>query len=108
MSEIASLQAEKVRIPFRRPFVTATGMWLEREAWILTLVSSAGGRGIGEAVLEPRDGETAHAVLDQLVRAAVEETAAGRLPDDQELERHGAPGRALAAALDAAAQDLRA
>ena len=70
MSRVVGLRADKVRIPFRRAFLTSSGLWLEREAWILTLLSDSGRRGFGEAVLEPRDGETAQAVLDQLVREA--------------------------------------
>jgi O-succinylbenzoate synthase len=105
MSRIVGLRADKVRIPFRRPFLTSSGLWLEREAWILTLLSDGGRRGFGEAALEPRDGETAQAVLDQLVREAAATTAEGRLPDPAELGRHGAAGRALQAALTAADLD---
>jgi O-succinylbenzoate synthase len=107
MSRVVGLRADKVRIPFRRPFLTSSGLWLEREAWILSLLSDVGGRGFGEAVLEPRDGETAHAVLDQLVREAANTVAEGRLPDAAELGSHGAAGRAVQAALTAAEIDLR-
>jgi L-alanine-DL-glutamate epimerase-like enolase superfamily enzyme len=103
---IVGLRGDKVRIPFRRPFPTAAGMWLEREAWILGLEDRDGRIGYGEAVLEPRDGETASAVLDQLVREAAALASEGRLPSAPELEVHGAPGRALRAALDAARLDL--
>jgi len=34
-------------------------MWLEREAWIIRLVDADGRTGLGEAVLEPADGDTA-------------------------------------------------
>ena len=34
---VNGLTAVRVRVPFRRPFATATGMWLHREAWILLL-----------------------------------------------------------------------
>jgi L-alanine-DL-glutamate epimerase-like enolase superfamily enzyme len=104
--EIAGARADKVRIPFRRPFLTSTGLWVERDAWILQLVDREGRVGLGEAVLEPRDGETAEVVLDQLVREAVESADDGGLPDAAELERHGTPGRALRAAIDAARADL--
>lgn len=100
-----ALVADRVRIPFRRPFATATGMWVEREAWILRSVDDDGRVGLGEAVLEPADGEVAETILEALVREAVE-GAAGGLPTLADLERHGAPGRALAAALESAALDL--
>jgi L-alanine-DL-glutamate epimerase-like enolase superfamily enzyme len=103
---IAGIHADKVTIPFQRPFATATGMWLAREAWIIRLVDADGRVGAGEAVLEPQDGTAATTVLDHLVR----ELAAGRpadgLPARHELELHGSPGRALRAALDAARLDL--
>lgn len=108
---VRSLRADKVRVPFRRPFATAQGMWAEREAWILRVTDTDGRVGLGEAVLEPADGETASIVLDQLVREAVDLARgsagrAGTLPRPEELELHGAPGRALRAALDAAVLDL--
>jgi len=106
VTPIVSLRADKVRIPFRRPFPTAQGMWLEREAWIIRLTDADGRTGLGEAVLEPADGETASTVLDHLVHEAVVMTGDGRLPTVPELEMHGSPGRALRAAIDAALLDL--
>jgi L-alanine-DL-glutamate epimerase-like enolase superfamily enzyme len=106
MTAIVSLRADRVRIPFRRPFATAAGMWLEREAWLLRLADAQGRTGVGEAVLEPADGETADSVLRLLIREAVDVARDGRLPAGAELEGHGAPGRALRAALDAAWLDL--
>jgi o-succinylbenzoate synthase len=103
---IVGLRADKVRIPFRRPFVTATGMWVEREAWIIRLADVDGRVGLGEAVLEPADGETAATVLDRLVHEAVSATRGDALPSATELELHGAPGRALRAAIDSARLDL--
>ena len=58
MTAIRALVADRVRIPFRRPFPTATGMWLERDAWLIRLLDADGRVGLGEAVLEtePRRG----------------------------------------------------
>ncbi len=106
MTVIAGLRADKVRIPFRRPFVTAGGMWVERDAWIVRLLDRDGRVGVGEAVLEPADGDTAAVVLDHLVREAASSAQVGALPSAPELELHGAPGRALRAAIDAARLDL--
>ncbi len=103
---VVSLRADKVRIPFRRPFPTAQGMWDEREGWIIRLTDADGRIGLGEAVLEPADGQTASTVLDHLVHEAVSMVRDGRLPTVPELELHGSPGRALRAALDAARLDL--
>jgi len=107
MTAVRSLVADRVRIPFRRPFATASGMWVEREAWILRLIDEDGRVGLGEAVVEPGDGEVAETILTALVRETVE-GAAGGLPTLVDLEMHGAPGRALAAALASAAWDLDA
>jgi L-alanine-DL-glutamate epimerase-like enolase superfamily enzyme len=104
-TDIASVRADQVRIPFRRPFPTAAGMWVEREAWILRIVDDDGRVGLGEAVLEPADGETAATVLGHLVRELTMSTG-DRLPTAQEMEIHGSPGRALRAAVDAALLDL--
>jgi L-Ala-D/L-Glu epimerase len=106
MTRIVALRADKVRVPFRRPFATAAGMWLEREAWIIRLTNADGRTGAGEAVLEPADGETASTVLDHLVHEAAAMGRDGRLPTAPELELHGSPGRALRAAIDAARLDL--
>ena len=77
-------------------------MWVEREAWFdLRLVDADRRIGLGEAVLEPANGEVAETILTALVREAVE-GATGGLPTLDDLEMHGAPGRALAAALESA------
>lgn len=106
MIAIRGLVADLVRIPFRRPFPTATGMWVERDAWILRLVDADGRVGLGEAVVELADGEVADTILEALVREAVEGSNTGSLPSSTELEAHGAPGRALNAALESAMLDL--
>lgn len=106
MTVSLSVRADKVRIPFRRPIPTATEMWVERESWIVRLVDGDAGFGVGEAVLDRSDGETAGIVLDRLVHELVMAAPGGRLPSATELELHGAPGRALRAALDSARFDL--
>ena len=109
--ELRALHAVRVRIPFRRPFVTATGMWLHRDAWIVRLETADGRTGLGEAVLEPAAsegiGELAERQLAALLREAAATVAAGDpLPTAEALEAFGAPGRALRAALDSASHDL--
>jgi len=101
-----TMRADKVRVPFRRPFVTAQGMWQVREAWIIRLTDADGRTGVGEAVLEPADGETASTVLDHLVHDVGLFVRDGQPPTAEELELHGSPGRALRAAIDSARFDL--
>lgn len=105
MIDIRSVIADRVRIPFRRPFPTATGMWVERDAWIIRLVDGDGRVGLGEAVLDAEAGEVADTILTALIRELVDDSAGG-LPTMAVLELHGTPGRALNAALDAARLDL--
>ncbi len=106
MTVIRSLVADRVRIPFRRPFATATGMWVERDVWVIRAIDSDGRVGLGEAVLEPSDGEVADTILEALIREAVDGAASDGLPTTADLEQHGAPGRALDAAIESARFDL--
>ena len=103
---VTGLSAVRVRVPFRRPFATATGMWLHREAWILFVVGSDGRIGTGEAVLEPDATEVEETLLARLVHEAADRARSGDVPDVEELELLGTPGRAFRAALDAARFDL--
>jgi L-alanine-DL-glutamate epimerase-like enolase superfamily enzyme len=106
VTNLQSVRAVKVRVPFRHPFPTSQGMWLEREAWIIRLVDADGRTGLGEAVLEPADGDTASTVLDHLVHELAMLAPGDRLPATADLEIHGSPGRALRAAIDSARLDL--
>ena len=75
-----------------------------REAWILRLTDDDGRIGLGEAVLEPDDGEVGgDRARGAGARGGRDGAASGRLPTGDELEAHGRPGRALRAALDARA-----
>ena len=106
MTAIRALVADRVRIPFRRPFATASGMWLERDTWLIRVVDADGRVGLGEAVLEPSAGDVADTILTALIREAAEGATAGTLPTMADLELHGAPGRALNAAIESAMLDL--
>jgi L-alanine-DL-glutamate epimerase-like enolase superfamily enzyme len=103
---VTGLSAVRVRVPFRRPFATATGMWLHREAWILFVAGPDGRIGAGEAVLEPDATEVEETLLARLIREAADRARAGEVPDVEELELLGTPGRAFRAAMDAARFDL--
>jgi len=106
MIAIRELRADRLRIPFRRPFPTATGMWLERETWVLRLVDADGRIGLGEAVLDADAGDVADTILAALIREAVTDATTDGLPSRGALELHGAAGRALNAALESARTDL--
>ncbi len=103
---VRALLADRVSVPLRRPLPTAAGVWLRRDAWLLRVVDDEGQVGLGEAVLEPSAGEAGERILARLVREAADRAADGGLPTAEELEIHGAPGRALAAALGSALLDL--
>lgn len=103
---VRGLSALRVRVPFRRPFATATGMWLHREAWIILLERLDGRVGLGEAVLEPDATEVEETILARAIREAAGSARDGVLPDVGELELLGGPGRALRAAIDGARLDL--
>ncbi|MCU0482808.1 MAG: o-succinylbenzoate synthase, partial [Chloroflexi bacterium] len=92
--------------PFRRPFATATGMWLHRESWIVRLVAADGRVGLGEAVLEPDATEVEETILARAIREAAGRAREGDLPEAEELSLLGGPGLAFRAALDAARLDL--
>ncbi len=106
MTLIRALLADRVRIPFRRPFPTATGMWLERDAWIIRLFDGDGRVGLGEAVVEPDAGEVADTILTALIREAAEAVTTSGLPSMADLELHGVPGRAFNAAIGSVLLDL--
>jgi L-alanine-DL-glutamate epimerase-like enolase superfamily enzyme len=83
-------------------------MWLHREAWIVLLEAPGGRIGLGEAVLEPDATEVEETILARAVRETAGRAREGDLPDAEELELLGGPGRAFRAALDAARLDLAA
>ncbi|MFH1475792.1 MAG: mandelate racemase/muconate lactonizing enzyme family protein [Chloroflexota bacterium] len=103
---VAGLSALRVRVPFRRPFATATGMWLHREAWIVLVTATDGRVGLGEAVLQPDATEVEETILARVIRETAGRARGGDLPDAEELELLGGPGRAFRAALDGARLDL--
>lgn len=103
---VGGLSALRVRVPFRRPFATAVGMWLHREAWVVLLEAADGRIGLGEAVLEPDASEVEETILARAIRETAGRARGGDLPDTEELELLGGPGRAFRAALDGARLDL--
>lgn len=50
---VVAVEASRVRIPFRRPFVTSAGTWHVRHAWIVRIRDASGRVGVGEASLAP-------------------------------------------------------
>lgn len=103
-----TVEAIRVRVPFRRPILTSVGRWGHRESWIVRLHDDKGAVGLGEAALDSDAGDPAEAELAGLIRETVELGRDGvRLPTAAELEAAGTAGRALRCALDSARLDLR-
>jgi o-succinylbenzoate synthase len=98
--------ATRVRIPLRRPFATSAGTWHAIDAWIIRVRDGAGREGFGEASLGPGAAPTDRDRLAALVRSTV--AGSRSRTDDDAGPMHDAAGRAIHAALEAAALDLGA
>jgi o-succinylbenzoate synthase len=103
---VTSATAVRVRIPFRRPFVTAAGTFRERDAWIVRLVDADGREGVGEASLDPAAGSESLDSLAAAVRAAVLDPE-GWDRGDWRTAVPDAVRLAVGAAFAGAAEDLR-
>ena len=68
---VAVAGALRVRVPLRRPLVTARGTWYAAESWLLRVVDAGGRSGLGEATLGPFPDPTDEAELADLVRSLV-------------------------------------
>lgn len=108
LPRLARAEAFRVRVPFRRPFMTARSPLTHRTSWIVRLRDEAGVEGFGEAALDPAAAAVEEAELDRLVRAAVAALAAGGLVDAGDLGPSGNPRRAQRAGIDAAFAELEA
>lgn len=97
---IANVSAVRVRIPFRRPFVTSAGTFEARDAWIVRIRDAQGREGVGEAGLDPIAGPAELEALAAAMRAAV---ATGRRPPH--LDDGDPIQRAVAAAFAGAIED---
>ena len=94
----SSVAAVRVRVPFRRPFVTAAGTFHERDAWLVRVRDADARSGVGEASLDPAADASDHDALAAAVRRAVSGGAAPAGDD--------AIALAVRAAFDGAAADL--
>jgi o-succinylbenzoate synthase len=102
------VEALHVRVPFRQPFVTATGVSTLRSSWILRLRDVDGNEGFGEIALDPAAAQADELAISQAVREAVAVVGAGGLPGEDALAKLGALGRALCAGIDEALEQLEA
>jgi o-succinylbenzoate synthase len=91
-----------VRVPFRRPFEIAGGVFTTRDSWILRLRDFEGRDGFGEIALQPAAPRAEEDRLAAAVREAVAQLGAGRLPGTVLAGTAGLEGRALLAGLDEA------
>lgn len=94
--------AVRVRIPFRRPFTTAAGVFTGRDAWLVRLRDADGRSGVGEAALDPAAGVDRIDALAATVRTAVE---AGSVPDGDDPVRLAVRAAFAGAAADLALHD---
>ena len=72
------VRIDRVRVPFRRPFATAAGVWAARESWIVR-VRGAGGVGAAEVPYDGRERPPttlAAALADPRVARAAEDAEA--------------------------------
>lgn len=98
----AAVRIDRVRVPFRRPFLTARGPWTARESWIVRVRGAA---GVGAAEVPIEAGEPQPATL----RAALADPrVAGAASDAEMRAAHGGDRPAEAgvnATLEAASLD---
>jgi L-alanine-DL-glutamate epimerase-like enolase superfamily enzyme len=102
LPRLAKVEAIHVRVPFRRPFLDATGEFTHRRTWLFRIVDADGYEGLGEAALHPIAADVTSEALAALIREIVPEVVAGRLPGWSSLAVEGEPGRAAMAAVDGA------
>jgi o-succinylbenzoate synthase len=95
-------EAYYVRVPFRRPFETADGVFATRNSWILRLRDFEGRDGFGEIALHPAAPGSEEDRLAAAVREEVAQLGAGRLPGTVLEGAAGLEDRALLAGLDEA------
>ena len=95
-------EAYYVRIPFKRAFETADGVFTTRNSWILRLRDFEGHDGFGEIALHPGAPPSDEDSLAATIREALAELGAGRLPATVLEGAAGLEGRALLAGLDEA------
>lgn len=106
MPRLDHVEALHVRVPFRQPFVTATGVFTLRSSWILRLRDIDGNEGFGEIALDPAAAQADESAIGRLVREFVAAVGAGGLPGEDAIAKLGALGRALWAGVDEALEQL--
>jgi L-Ala-D/L-Glu epimerase len=97
-------EALRVRIPFRRPFVTAGGDITERRSWIVRLWDLDGHTGVGEVALDPGASAAGESKLASVLTEALHLLTAQETPDWTGLTTTA--WRAVRAGCDEALEDL--
>ena len=97
-------EALHVRIPLRRPFLTAGGEVTERRSWIVRLQDLDGYTGVGEVALDPGASTAEELQLASALGEAVRLLAARETPDWTGLTTRA--WRAVRAGCDEALEDL--
>lgn len=100
------VEALHVRVPFRQPFVTTTGVFTHRSSWILRLRDIDGNEGFGEIASDPAASQADYSAIGGAVREAVAVLVTGRVPGQAELAKLDATGRSIANGLDEALEQV--
>lgn len=100
------MEAFRVRVPFRRPFLAGAGAVTERSSWIVRLHNRDGRTGIGEVAFGPGASAAEEGRVAAALRQTIEIAAAGESPDWAALG--AAEWRAVRAGWDGALEDLAA
>jgi L-Ala-D/L-Glu epimerase len=104
---VTAVELVHVRVPFRRPIQTSTGLWSHRDSWIVRLFDGPFSHGSGEAALDTGAGDEAEAELERLALDSVR-TVRGEIGAEYYamLDAAGVAGRAWRCAIDSALLDL--
>lgn len=109
MAEVPQLdgvEAIHVRVPFKRPFTTAHGVFAARSSWIVRLRDLDGREGVGEIALEPWASAADELALGRGVREVVDLLTEDRAPDWAVRGSHGRMKRAVRAGVEEAVEGL--
>lgn len=109
MAEVPQLdgvEAIHVRVPFKRPFTTAHGVFAARSSWIVLLRDLDGREGFGEIALEPWASAADELALGRGVREVVSLLTEDHQPEWAAGGSHGQMKRAVRAGVEEAVEGL--
>jgi o-succinylbenzoate synthase len=104
--QLDGVEAIHVRVPFKRPFTTAHGVFAARSSWIVLLRDLDGREGFGEIALEPWASAADELALGRGVREVVDLLTEDRVPEWAAGGSHGQMKRAVRAGVEEAVEGL--